>query len=729
MNNPSPHLPPTEKYPPDLEGAELLLDFSPHPQLAEPILLAPSPAPSRSASPTPPPPTSPTASPPPDLLPAWATSPTHSHPSASPKPPRARPAADDKQTDDAPPPRRKLGVWLAVAAGVAVIGAAIAVAAFVLPQFGLFQAKRPDLIPHTVQRESLPITVVERGTLESANNLEVVCKVKAGSRGTFASSIKWVIDDGTIVTKGQPIIDLDDSALRDQEQAQSIVVAKANSAYIKAKEELDIQRKVSLSDVAQKLAALEVAELDLEKFLGVVRTDALDPVGALAGGFATLEERGEYKMRVDDLSAQLKLAKSDLEAYRDRSAWVERAARSGYQTPSQVGVEQAKLDAARDKVEKLAKEKYALETYTRKRELADLMSKVRVAVAGHEQALLQAHAKEVQAEAEMSTTHSVYVQELDKLDEIREQLSACKMVAPQSGMVVYYKDPSSRFGSGTEGLIQVGAQVKEGQKLIRIPDLTRMQVNTKIHEALVSRIRGDDRQPTGEYEGLRAGLLVNPHAFSRLLSQSEWSLDQVREQVKDKEYRIASQGQTAQIRVDAFAGRMFTGRVRSVAAVAAQADWNSSDVKLFPTIVSITDAEGVNLRPDMSAEVTVQVDPGENKVLTVPIQAVVGGAEQGLTRRVFVLNDGQPVERAVELGAFNDKKVEVKEGLAEGDVVVLNPKAILGDKARGIREEGDPTGRGASKGAGGGKPGGAGGKPGAAPAGGGGGKPAVAPAK
>jgi multidrug resistance efflux pump len=618
--------------------------------------------------------------------------------------------------DEPPKPRRKRG-WLLVgglAAGV-VVGGAVA-GYLVLPRLGLFQTQRPDLLTHTVQIEPLPVTVVERGTLESANNQELVCKVKAGSRGTFASSIKRVIDDGTQVTKGQLVLELDDSALRDLEQTQNIAVSKANAAYIRAKQELEIQRKANTSDITQKTAALEVAEIDLEKFLGVVRNPDLDPLAAVAGGVAGLEEKGEFRMKVDDLSAQLKLAKSDLEAYRDRSAWVERAARSGYQTPSQVGVEIAKFDSARDKVEKLAKEKHALEMYTRKRDLTDLLSKVKVALAGVEQAVLQAYGKEIQAEAELNTTLSVYLQELDKLSEIKEQLAACKMHAPQSGMVVYYKDQNSRFSSGTEGLIQVGAQVKEGQKLLRIPDLTRMQVNTKIHEALVSRIRGEDRRPTGAYEALRAGLLANPHAFSRLLSHSEFALEVARDSVKDREYYVARQGQSALIRVDAFPNRTFTGRVKSVAAVAAQADWNSSDVKLFPTIVSIEDTDVTGLKPDYSAEVTIQVDAGEAKVLTVPLQAVVGTSEMGGARKVYVIENSQPVEREVELGIFNDKKVEVKKGLSEGDVVVLNPKAILGEKARGVREEGDPSGRGAGK-----APAGGGGRPGAGA--GGGGKP------
>ena len=61
-------------------------------------------------------------------------------------------------------------------------------------------------------------------------------------------------------------------------------------------------------------------------------------------------------------------------------------------------------------------------------------------------------------------------------------------------MVVYFKNESNRFSSSSnQGLIEQGAQVKEGQKLLRIPNLLRMQVNTKVHEAMVARIKGDVR--------------------------------------------------------------------------------------------------------------------------------------------------------------------------------------------------------------------------------------------
>lgn len=586
-----------------------------------------------------------------------------------------------------------------LAAGVALT--AVLVARLPVRQYIPFlgAAARPDLLTHTVKYEFLPVSVVERGTLESVENKEVVCRVKAGSRGTFASTIKWVIDDGTMVSKGQLLMELDDSALQDQYRAQSIVVEKAKAEWERADSDFVIVQKQGESDTALAVAALAVAELDVEKFLGFRTDPALDPAGAVVGAAATLTERGEYRQKYDDVSGRLKLAESDLEAYRDRFAWAERSVKLGYLTASQAKVEQSKYAGATDNLEKLQKEKYILETFLRQRELTDLVSKLEVARIGLERVTRQDHAKQAQADSVRRTARSVYLQETEKLKDNEEQIQQCKLHSPQDGMVVYFKPEQSRFGSSNQNLIAVGEQVREGQKLMRIPDLRRMLVNTKVHEAMVSRIRADDRQSTGYFDALRTGLLLNPDGFSRLVSNSESTLTTLRERFRDKEYYLASEGQKSSVRVDAYPDRVFPGHVRTVAAVASQADFLTADVKVYQTLVTI-DETVAGLKPDMSAEVTIQVDPPQEPVLAVPLQAVVGGAEVGPKRRLFVVGTFGPVEREVTLGAFNDKMVEVRDGLAEGDVVVLNPKVLLGDSKAKTRDEAEPPSRGGRPGGG-----------------------------
>jgi multidrug efflux pump subunit AcrA (membrane-fusion protein) len=129
--------------------------------------------------------------------------------------------------------RRRPGWVLPVIAlgGFLVLGSGIAALDSTQQQEG-----RHDVILHPVKYEDLQLTVVEKGTLESAENKDVVCRVKAGAKGQggYATSINWVIDDGSMVNEGQLLMILDDSALQDQLRAQKIVVDTALAAKLKA---------------------------------------------------------------------------------------------------------------------------------------------------------------------------------------------------------------------------------------------------------------------------------------------------------------------------------------------------------------------------------------------------------------------------------------------------------------------------------------------------------------
>src|SRR5579884_3345677 len=47
---------------------------------------------------------------------------------------------------------------------------------------------RPDLLLHKVKKEKLQVTIVERGNLESAENNEIICQVKARSQQSNTAS-------------------------------------------------------------------------------------------------------------------------------------------------------------------------------------------------------------------------------------------------------------------------------------------------------------------------------------------------------------------------------------------------------------------------------------------------------------------------------------------------------------------------------------------------------------
>jgi hypothetical protein len=112
----------------------------------------------------------------------------------------------------------------------------------------------------------------------------------------------------------------------------------------------------------------------------------------------------------------------------------------------------------------------------------------------------------------------------------------------------------------------------------------------------------------------------------------------------------------------------------------------------------------------MDAVVTIFVDTTPEPVLTIPIQALMGGVEMGDKRHCFVMVEGHPEIREITVGKNNVTDAEVKEGLKEGDTVVLNPAILLSDREKaeygvqsGPSEQGGQAGFGGAQGKGKGK--------------------------
>src|SRR5439155_23310653 len=131
------------------------------------------------------------------------------------------------------------------------------------------------------------------------------------------------------------------------------------------------------------------------------------------------------------------------------------------------------------------------------------------------------------------------------------------------------------------------------------------------HEAMVRRLSGDIRVPTNFIEELQIAMLANPDPFTRLLGQKEDVQQDLRDAYRHKEYITAKRGQEATVRVDAMPEVSLPGRVRSVAAVASQADLFMSDVKVYQTLVLI-EQKVDGLKPDMNAEVTIHINDIKN---------------------------------------------------------------------------------------------------------------------
>lgn len=512
------------------------------------------------------------------------------------------------------------------------------------------------MLYHNVRREPLALTVVERGALESADNRDVVCRVRAGTKASQLT-LKWVVDDGTLVKQGQLLVEIDDSALQDQLKAQKINLDTARANKIQAEENYKIASSQADSAIATAKVNLEIAKIDAKKYL-----------------------EGEYVAAKKDLDGKIKLAESDCELQAERVSYTERMVRLKYLSPAQLQAEQSKMQGFDVQLEKAREDLRVLENYTKQRTAKFNENTVDEAARALEREVIQQRAKIIQAEADRLTKKSIFEQEEDKYLDIEEQIVNCRMFSPQDGLVVYYVSDQSRWGSGSQqSIVAVGEPVKEGQRLMRIPDLRRMVVNTKVHEAMVSRVHGEAWKQTGFSDVLRATFMFDSNAISRLAASH--AVSDLKDRFHDLDYKKSEDGQTALVRIDAFPERALPGHVKSVATVASQQDWMSADVKVYQTFVSVDESVD-GLKPGMSAEVTIKIEGATDEVLALPLQAIVGGAELGPKRKCWIKTPTGPQEREIIVGLWNEKMAEVRAGLEEGDEVVVNPKALLGDKVK-----------------------------------------------
>jgi multidrug efflux pump subunit AcrA (membrane-fusion protein) len=145
---------------------------------------------------------------------------------------------------------------------------------------------------------------------------------------------------------------------------------------------------------------------------------------------------------------------------------------------------------------------------------------------------------------------------------------------------------------------------------------------------------------------------------------------QVKVKIHESAVNKVRVGQQAELRVDAYPDDVLHGVVERIATLAdSRGYWDQRGVKEYETIVKITDLPpNAGLRPGMTAVVKIHVNHLRD-VLVVPIQAV---AEKDRKHSAFVVTSQSVEPRLVAIGENNDKFVEIKEGLAEGEHVTLD---------------------------------------------------------
>ena len=134
--------------------------------------------------------------------------------------------------------------------------------------------------------------------------------------------------------------------------------------------------------------------------------------------------------------------------------------------------------------------------------------------------------------------------------------------------------------------------------------------------------------------------------------------------VDENEVARVAVGQPARIRTEAFPERVFEGCVREIAPLGERIQ----NVTYFRVEIEVTDPDLGVLRPRMSGDADIVAEVVEEALL-VPETALHYRGDEVYVRSP---NGSAPaVERPVRIGIVDGNRVQVLEGLAAGEVVVL----------------------------------------------------------
>ncbi|MCH9057081.1 MAG: HlyD family efflux transporter periplasmic adaptor subunit [Planctomycetes bacterium] len=225
----------------------------------------------------------------------------------------------------------------------------------------------------------------------------------------------------------------------------------------------------------------------------------------------------------------------------------------------------------------------------------------------------------VSKEAKRSNERSQFQRREARLARLRAELEATTIVAPSDGLVVFGTSlqRNRRWGNSGEGPLQIGRRVYPNMLLIVLPDTAEMVATVRVHESLVGQIRP---------------------------------------------------GYKATVKIDAAGGEMFTGTIIDIGVLAEGGGWRDPNRREYTVRIALdVDGESAKLKPSMRCEAKIFIDRVAD-ALAIPLPALFS---DGALRYVYVRQSGKFVRRPVKISRRSDNYVEILEGLAEGDRVLV----------------------------------------------------------
>jgi membrane fusion protein, multidrug efflux system len=228
----------------------------------------------------------------------------------------------------------------------------------------------------------------------------------------------------------------------------------------------------------------------------------------------------------------------------------------------------------------------------------------------------------------------------------------------------------------TEAAYERAEQLRE-RKVITLPEYERDRTAFAAARAALEQVRTRVAYATvtAPIDGVvtekrvEAGDVVAPQ--TRLFTLADVSTLVVRVGVSELDVVAVNVGDPVLLTLDAFPERSFQGRVRRIFPT------GDPTTRLVPVEVALRGQDAGEVRPGFLARVTFALGTRDG-VLLVPASALVGGAG---SESVFVVQDGRAVRRTVMPGVTSEGRVEIVNGLQEGEEVIVAGNNMLRDGA------------------------------------------------
>ena len=380
--------------------------------------------------------------------------------------------------------------------GLSVLAAAVVILVLVvIGRAGPDAGRSHDQPIFVVRRGPLTISVTESGTIKARD--QVILKSEVEGQTT----IIYLTPEGTMVTSGQLLVELDGSNLEDQKVDQKIRVQNAEAAFIRARENLEVVRSQGISDVAR-------AELDF-RFAAEDLTQYLD---------------GEYPKQFKETESRITLAKEDLERSGEKLKWSETLYEEKYISHTELEADRLTNSRIELDYELAVSALDLLKNFTYKRKLAELESNIEQTRMALDRVQRRVTADVVQVDADLKAKEAEFRQQQDRLTKLELQITKTKLYAPIDGMVVYATSARGNWRGNAEPLDE-GQNVRERQELIYLPTATSMMAEIKVHESSLEKVRLDlpvrltvDAVPGRAFTGRVAKIAPLPDAQSMWLN-------------------------------------------------------------------------------------------------------------------------------------------------------------------------------------------------------------------